>query len=216
MEVVRLVAQKRHRTGKGVARQLRRAGMLPAVLYGHGDSIAITVSYKDFVDIHRSGRGENTILNLEVQGEEPETCNVMLREVQIDALTGSSLHVDFYRLDMNQPVTVAVSLEFTNAPDNRFRAAQASWLPLMREIEVTCLPGDIPAVITVDLAELNVGTTIVAGALALPQSVTLALPADKAVVTTTLVTAEIVADVEVAEEADGGTETASEEGASEA
>ena len=202
MEVMKLVAQRRHRTGKGVARQLRRAGMLPAVLYGHGDSITVTVSHMDFSNIHRSGRGDNTILNFELQGEPPETCNAMLREVQINPLTGRPVHADFYRVDMHQPITVTVSLEFTNVPENRLRAAQAWWLPLWRELEVTCLPGDIPESITVDLTELDVGATVVAGSLTLPPEVTLAVDAEETLVTTTTV---------VAEAADGGAEIAAGE-----
>jgi large subunit ribosomal protein L25 len=206
MEVVRLIAQRRHQTGKGVARQLRRAGQLPAVLYGRGDSVAVAVPEKDLVHIQRSGAGENTILDFEVQGDEPETCNAILRDVQLDPLTGTPLHADFYRLDMSQPITVSVPLEFINVPEERLKIALASWLPLVRDVMVECLPRDIPEHITVDLEALEVGETLHAGALTLPQGVTLLMDEEEAIVTTTVVTAE-EEEVEAAEaEEEAGTE----------
>jgi large subunit ribosomal protein L25 len=211
MDVVRLVAQRRQQTGKGIARQLRRAGKLPAVLYGRGDSVAVTVLEKDLVHIQQSGAGENTILDFEVQGEESETCNAILRDIQIDHLTGGLLHVDFYRLDMRQSIMVTVPLEFVNVPEDRLKAAHVSLLPLLREVEVTCLPGDIPESITVDLAALEVGDTLQAGALVLPRSVTLGTDAEEAVVTTTVIAEEVAAEPEVTEEVEGGEGAASEE-----
>jgi large subunit ribosomal protein L25 len=212
MEVVRLIAQRRHQSGKGVARQLRRAGQLPAVLYGRGDSVAVAIPEKDLVHIQRSGAGENTILDFEVQGDEPETCNAILRDVQIDPLTGTPLHADFYRLDMSQPITVSVPLEFINVPEERLKIAQASWLPLVRDVMVECLPRDIPEHIAVDLEALEVGETLHAGALALPPGVTLVMDADEAIVTTTMVTAalEEAEAAEAAEEVGMEAEAASE------
>jgi large subunit ribosomal protein L25 len=162
--------------------------------------------------IQQSGAGENTILDFEVQGEESETCNAILRDIQIDHLTGGLLHVDFYRLDMRQSIVVTVPLAFVNVPEDRLKAANASWLPLMREVEVACLPGDIPESITVDLAALEVGETLQAGALVLPRSVTLSTDAEEAVVTTTVVKAEAVEEPEVTEEVEGGERAAPGEG----
>ena len=69
MEIVRLVAQSRSQTGKGAARQMRRQGRLPAVLYGRGESIAVSVDEKDFARVQHTAMGGNTILNFELQGD---------------------------------------------------------------------------------------------------------------------------------------------------
>ena len=93
MEVVRLVAQSRSQTGKGAARQLRRQGRLPAVLYGRGESVAVSVDQKDFAQVQQTGMGGNTILTFELQGEAAETCNAIVRDMQINALNDDVMHI---------------------------------------------------------------------------------------------------------------------------
>ena len=95
METARLIAHNRHKTGNGVARQLRRSGQLPAVLYGHGESVAIAVDDKTLSLIRHSEAGENTIIDLVIDGDRPETCNAILREVQIDPVSQAQWHADF-------------------------------------------------------------------------------------------------------------------------
>jgi large subunit ribosomal protein L25 len=183
METVRLVVQKRHQTGKGVARRLRRAGQLPAVLYGHGSTVAIALEEKDLVRIEQSEAGENTIVDLVIEGEPPESCQAILREVQINPVSRAPLHADFYRVDMSQALTVTVPLTFINEPHNLLQGANAVLTHLWREVEVACLPRDIPDEITVDLANLQPGETLKAGALVLPPGVTLGLDAEEVIVT---------------------------------
>ena len=183
METVRLVVQKRHQAGKGVARRLRRAGQLPAVLYGHGSTVAIALGEKDLVSIQQSEAGENTILDLVIEGEPPESCQAILREVQINPVSGAPLHADFYRVDMNQALTVTVPLAFINEPHSRLQGANAMLTHLWREVEVACLPQDIPDEITVDLADFQPGEMFKAGALVLPPGVTLVTDAEEVIVT---------------------------------
>ena len=183
METVRLVVQKRHQAGKGVARRLRRAGQLPAVLYGHGSTVAIALEGKDLVRIEQSEAGENTLLDLVIEGEPPESCQAILREVQIDPVSRAPLHADFYRVDMSQALTVTVPLVFINEPHNLLQGANAVLTHLWREVEVACLPRDIPDEIMVDLADLQPGDTLKAGALVLPPGVTLVMDAEEVIVT---------------------------------
>jgi len=183
METVRLVVQKRHQAGKGVARQLRRAGQLPAVVYGHGTTVAIVLGEKDLVSIQQSEAGENTILDLVIEGEPPESCQAILREVQINPVSGALLHADFYRVDMGQALTVTVPLAFINEPHSRLQGANAMLTHLWREVEVACLPQDIPDEITVDLADFQPGEMFKAGALVLPPGVTLVTDAEEVIVT---------------------------------
>jgi large subunit ribosomal protein L25 len=209
MDTVKLVAQKRVETGKGQARRLRQTGKLPAVVYGRGDTEVLTVDAKDLLLIRQSG-GENTIIDLEIGGDTPEMCSVILREVQIDPVSRVQLHADFYRLAMDELITVTVPLEFINIPEDRLKAAQMEVSVLTRELMVECLPRDIPNVIVVDLKDLQAGDVLHAGATALPRGVTLLTNAEEAVLTTSVITV-VEEEVEPGEELAAVAEGAPEE-----
>jgi len=183
METVKLVVHKRDQAGKGVARRLRRAGQLPAVVYGNGSTLAIALAEKDLAKIRQSEAGENTILDFTIEGDTSESCQAILREVQIDPVSRALLHADFYRVDMNKEIMVTVPLTFINEPHNLLQSANAMLTHLWREVEVACLPRDIPDEIAVDLAEFQPGATFKAGALILPPGVTLMLDAEEVLVT---------------------------------
>jgi large subunit ribosomal protein L25 len=183
MESAKLVVHRRDQAGKGVARRLRRAGQLPAVLYGNGPTLAIALAEKDLVYIQQSEAGENTILDFTIEGDTPEACQAILREVQIDPVSRSLLHADFYRVDMNKTITVMVPLTFINEPHSLLQSANAVLTHLWREVEVACLPRDIPDEIVVDLAAMHPGATLKAEALVLPPGVTLVTDPEEVVVT---------------------------------
>jgi large subunit ribosomal protein L25 len=184
MEVVKLTAQQRQGAGKGPARRLRRAGKLPAVLYGHGQSEAIAITPEALVEIQRSEAGANAILELVIEGDAQQMCHAILREVQIDPVSRAPLHVDLYRVSLDEPITVNVPLEFVNVPEDRLKQAQAVLTTLLREVAVECLPRDIPEAITVDLSELEIGRVLHASTLVLPPGVTLLTDPEDPVVTT--------------------------------
>jgi large subunit ribosomal protein L25 len=202
METARLIAQKRQETGKGAARRLRCTGKLPVVLYGHGTTLALSVDDRAVWLIRHSEAGENTIIDLVIDGDQPETCNAILREVQIDPVSQGQLHADLYRIVMDEPITVTVPLEFINEPEDRLKVAQAVLTPLLREVEVQCLPRDIPDTIVVDLEDLQVGDVLHAGALRLPSGVTLMTDAEETVLTTSISMAAEAAAEEEAEAAE--------------
>jgi large subunit ribosomal protein L25 len=183
MEIAKLVVHRRDQAGKGVARRLRRAGQLPAVLYGNGPTLAIALAEKDLVHIQQSEAGENTILDFTIEGDTPESCQAILREVQIDPVSRALLHADFYRVDMNKTITVMVPLTFINEPHNLLQSANAVLTHLWREVEVACLPRDIPDEIVVDLAAIHPGATFKADALVLPPSVTLVMDPEEVIAT---------------------------------
>jgi large subunit ribosomal protein L25 len=183
METVKLVVHKRGQSGKGVARRLRRAGQLPAVVYGNGNTLAIALAEKDLAQIRQSEAGENTILDFTVEGDTSQSCQAILREVQVDPVSRALLHADFYRVDMNKEITVTVPLTFINEPHHLLQSANATLTHLWREVEITCLPRDIPDEITVDLADIHPGATFKAGALVLPPGVTLLVDAEEVLVT---------------------------------
>lgn len=218
MDTVTIVAQRRSETGKGPARRLRRAGKLPIVLYGRGDSTALTMETKVLQTLRLSESGFNTIVDLSIEGDEPERCNAILRELQIDPVSRDMLHADFGRVAMDEPIAVSVPLDFVNVPEDRFKLERAELTVMMYELAIACLPRDIPNVITVDLSSFEVGETLHAGDIALPQGVSLMGNVDDTVVTALVPTAaeelereeaEAAAE-DAAEAADGPSESAPE------
>jgi len=182
MDTVQLVVQKRHEAGKGIARRLRRAGQLPAVVYGNGTTLAIALAAKALEQIQQSEAGDNTILDVTIEGDVPENCQAILREVQRHPVTRVPVHADFYRVDMNKPITVTVPLLFQNEPHSLLQIANAVLTHLVREVEISCLPGDIPDELPVDLSHIHPGVTFKAGALVLPPGVTLLTDAEEVLV----------------------------------
>jgi large subunit ribosomal protein L25 len=187
MDTVVIVAQRRFETGKGPARRLRRAGKLPVVLYGRGDSAALTIETKELQTLRQSESGANTIIDLSIEGEAPETCNAILRDVQIDPVSREMLHADFGRVALNELITVSVQLDFVNVPEDRLKLEQAEITILQYELSIACLPRNIPNVIEVDLSSFGVSDTLHAGDIALPEGMSLVSSADDTVVTTSII-----------------------------
>ena len=182
MESVKLVVQRRDRAGKGISRQLRRAGQLPAVVYGNGTTVPIAVIEKDLLTIQQSESGENTILDVLIDGDTPESCQAILREVQIHAISRRIIHADFYRVDMQKTLMVSIPLLFINEPTSRLQGLKASLTYLRREVELACLPGDIPDELAVDLSDIQPGSMLKAGSLVLPSGATLVTDAEEGLV----------------------------------
>jgi large subunit ribosomal protein L25 len=214
MDEVTIVAQRRSKTGKGPARRLRSAGKLPIVLYGRGDSVALTIETKDLQTLRQSESGFNSIVDLSIEGEEPETCNAIVRDFQVDPVSRALLHADFGRVSLDEPITVSVPLEFINAPEDRLKLQQAEVTVLMYELSVACLPRNIPTAIEVDLSDLEFGDTRNAIDIALPMGVTLAGNEDETVVTTSIITV-MEEEEEVEEGAEETGEAAADAGADE-
>ncbi|MGH9398345.1 MAG: 50S ribosomal protein L25 [Terriglobia bacterium] len=155
---LKIEAEIRTEFGKNVARRLRRAGRVPAVVYSGGENaIALSVNPRQLVPILNSEAGHTSVLNLEVQGQEP--VRVMLKEWQHEPVRGSILHVDFVRVTKDTRVKVKVPIHVTGEPKGV--KLQGGILEFaLREVEVECLPDDIPENITVNVTELTLGQTI--------------------------------------------------------
>ncbi len=158
-----LNAVKRDDFGKNAVRRLRRKGMIPAVLYGgqtpadgKPQATAIAVDPKVLQRILHSGLGANTLIGLHVGDDESR---VMIREYQLDPVTHALLHADFYRVAMDKRVTVTVPVVLKG--EARGVKQQGGLLDFVhREIEVECLPADIPERIEVDVSELMLNQSI--------------------------------------------------------
>jgi large subunit ribosomal protein L25 len=163
MEVT-LEAVKRGEFGKNEMRRLRTSGRIPAVLYGGAtgesgkpEATPIAVDPKALMKILHSGSGANTLITLTVDGG--VAAKVMLREYQLDPLSHRLLHVDFYRVAMDKLVRVTVPLVIRgDAPGVKQQGGILDFVH--REIEVECLPADIPEHVEIDVSELMLGQSI--------------------------------------------------------
>jgi len=147
-----LQAEKRDGRGKNEARRLRASGRIPAVVYGaeKGKAVEIAVDPKILMRILHSESGVNTLIGLKVDGGDTR---VMVKEYQIDPIDHKLLHADFYQVAMDKALTVTVPLLMKGeAPGVKQQGGIVDFVN--REIEIECLPGDIPENITVDVSEL--------------------------------------------------------------
>ena len=157
-----LEAVKREGRGKNEANRLRAGGKIPAVFYGPGkdgkapEGVAVAVDPKAVLRILHSDSGANTLINLKLDGLE---ARVMVREYQLDPITHSLLHADFYQLAMDKAIVVTVPVVIKG--ESKGVKQQGGLLDFVtREIDVECLPTDIPENITVDVTELMLHESI--------------------------------------------------------
>jgi large subunit ribosomal protein L25 len=157
MEAV-LDAIERTTRGKNEARRLRVSGKIPAVVYGGKDGgKPIAVDPKVLAKILRTEQGANTLIALNVPGA--GDARVLVREYQLDPITHELLHADFYRVAMDKLLRVQVTVVPQGEPKGVKQ--QGGVLDVLhRQIEIECLPADIPTHIEVDVAELMVGMSI--------------------------------------------------------
>jgi large subunit ribosomal protein L25 len=150
-----LQAEKRDSRGKNEARRLRASGRIPAVVYGveKGKAVAIAVDPKMLLRILHSESGVNTLIGLQVDGGDTRDTRVLVKEYQIDPIHHKLLHADFYQIAMDKALTVTVPLAMKGeAPGVKQQGGIVDFVN--REIEIECLPGDIPENIVVDISEL--------------------------------------------------------------
>jgi large subunit ribosomal protein L25 len=157
-----LEAQKRDGRGKNEARRLRVSGRIPAVVYGARkdgqvpEGVPVAVDPKEVLRILHSESGANTLINLKLEGGESR---VMVRDYQLDPVTHQLLHADFYQLAMDRAIVVSVPIVIKGEPAGVKQ--QGGLLDFVtRDIQVQCLPTDIPDHIDVDVSELMLHESI--------------------------------------------------------
>lgn len=189
-------AAQRETRGKNEARRLRVTGMAPAVVYGAGkDTVAISVSPKEVTKIIHSSTGYNTIFNIDIQGV--ENTPVMIVDWQKDPIKDNLLHVDLKRIDLTKRIVVKVPVHVEG--DAKGVKLQGGLLEIIgREIEIECLPEDIPEKFTVNVAEMMIGGSVRAGEIPLAGSVKLISPADAVIAHVIALKAEAAPAEEVA------------------
>ncbi len=156
MEAI-LEATARETFGKNEARRTRRGGLVPAVLYGatgeggSKDATPIAVNPKDLLRILHSESGANTLISLKLAGS--SDARVLVREFQVDPVTRKVLHADFYRVRMDRVIRVPIPVVVKGEPKGVKQQGGIIEF-IRREIEVECLPADIPEHVEVDVSEL--------------------------------------------------------------
>jgi large subunit ribosomal protein L25 len=155
-----LEAVKREGRGKNEANRLRASGKIPAVVYGSRregkapEGVAVSVDPKQVLRILHSESGANTLIALKVEGT--AEARVMVKEYQLDPITHQLLHADFYQLALDKAITVTVPFVIKGEP--RGVKLQGGLLEFVRrEIQIECLPADIPEHVDIDVSELMVG-----------------------------------------------------------
>lgn len=185
---VHIEVQARDTRGKNAARRLRVGGNIPAVVYGGDkDPVAIQVDRKTLDDFLRKTRNEHAVFLLDLVGT-GKSRHAMIRERQIDALTGETVHVDFQRVAMDKKLRVDVHIELFGEPFGV--KTEGGVLDFVnRAVEIEALPADIPAALRVDVSGLHVGQHVEARQIELPAGVTLADDADKVIVSVSVIRA---------------------------
>ena len=153
---VTLAAVTRKGLGKNEARRLRRSGQVPGVLYGGESSKGqpISVDPKEILRILRSESGVNTLIDLTV--DEGKANQVLVKEFQIHPVDSELLHVDFYRLALDKAITVSIPVTLTGEPAGVKQ--QGGLLDFVqREVQIECMPTEIPEGIEVNVSELMIG-----------------------------------------------------------
>jgi large subunit ribosomal protein L25 len=167
MAETKLKAELRSETGKGPAHRLRAAGRVPAVLYGHGmEPLSISVSGQDLLHLFHKA-GVNALVDLQVDGDEHLA---IARDVQRDHLHGRYIHLDF--LAIRRDEKIRVSVQVVEVGESVGIEAGGVVEHHLREIELECLPADVPERIEVDITRMRIGDMVHVGEIPPPEGAT--------------------------------------------
>lgn len=207
-----LNVETRVRTGKGGSRKVRQDGLVPAVVYGKGvEALNLRLDPKALQKAVATEAGWNTLITL--KGDGPfDGLVVILKDMQIDAIRRNPMHIDFLAIDLKKTLAVMVPVQPVGKSQGEI---EGGTLQLVRhEIEVYCLPTNIPTSIEIDVTALNIGEVVHIDELSLPEGVESQHDVNFTVLT---VVGRMAEEVEVDEEEEEGVETeeVSEEAADE-
>jgi len=213
MEQIVLQAQSRTPDGKGAARKLRASGLVPGVAYGHGvDAQSLLVDEKTLRDVLRHHHGSNVLLDLKVDGESPGNLAAIIKAMQVDPLSEEVLAVDFQWVSLEEPVTVSVIVQLRGTARGAVEGGSVE--QVLHEVELTCLPLQIPEELMLDISAMQIHDVLHVSDLTVPEGVEILTGTDEPIVTVRppISAAALAPAVEGEEEA---AEEAEEEGAEE-
>jgi len=189
---ITVAAEPRSERGKNEARRLRVRGLAPAVVYGAGkEAVPVSISPKEINKILHSKSGHNTIFNVHIGAG--ETTPVMIVDWQNDPIKENLLHVDLKRVDMTKPLRVKVPV-ITVGEARGVKEQGGLMEAITREVEIECLPIDIPEGFTIDVTHLMLNQSVRAADVPLSGSVKLVSPSDQVLAHVVALKAEAVAE----------------------
>ncbi len=214
MEELILHAQTREGRGKGPARQVREAGNIPAVMYGEGENLALTLNPRELRQLLTTEAGANALMRLRIESGDGTERLVMVREIQNDPIRGKILHADLLQISVDREVEVDVPIELEGIPIGVVQD-QGYLGQLLSTVAVRCLPMAIPPSVNIAVSEMEVGAVIHVKDLQLPSGVEMITDSEEAVASVTVVAAGV--EGEAVEEGEEQAAPAEEEsGAAEA
>ena len=210
-EIPDLIAEARAGTGKGAARQARRDGLVPGIVYGGGaDPQPININYNLLLKKLKAGRFMSTLFNLKVEGQ--DDVRVICRGVQRHVVKDLPTHIDLMRLKRTSRVSIFIPVEFINEKDAPGLKLGGVLTVVRNEVELNVLAGDIPDQITIDLTGREIGDTINISDVDLPEGAKPTIDRDFVIANISAPRAVLADDTEV----EGGEEAAAEAPAEEA
>ena len=181
MEKIALKVEIREGRGKGSARSIRRAGSVPAVMYGLGEPTPIVINRKELVKIINAGGGASTLLSVQVGGKGQERLAI-LKDFQTDPVKNELLHVDLLEVAADKPVHVTAPVALST--ENPAGVKDGGILQfLTRELMVECLPNNIPKHIDVEIDSLGINASVHVADVKLPEGVKALTEGDTVIVT---------------------------------
>ena len=211
MEITELAAQVRKEHKKGPARRLRQQGFVPAIFYGRSaENILLAVNNKELLKLHKDKKDHSFIKLIIDDGDKKKIEKLsLIKELQVQPLTGKFYHADFYEVDMKHKLTFEVSLRFTGKAIGVENGGELQHIK--REVKVSCLPANLPDHIDVDVSALDIGDSIKVKELKLAEGMTILDPPDAAVAAVAVI--KVVKATPEEEEAAAAAVAAAAEGA---
>ena len=180
MEVTDLAAQVREEQKKGPARRLRQKGFVPAIFYGRSaENILLTVRNDELVKLHKDKKDHAFIKLIIDDGKKKMEKLSLIKELQVQPLTGKLYHVDFYEVDEKRKITMEVSLRFVGKAIGVENGGELQHIK--REVKISCLPLNLPDHIDVDVTSLDIGDSVKVRDLKIAEGITILDRPDSAV-----------------------------------
>jgi len=161
MHEITINAQRRQEHGKVLVKKLRRQGRVPAVIYSHGQSaVSLMLDAKELAPIFKPGSSENFVIALKL--DDGTTKRAIIRQIQTEPIRNRLLHLDLQEISLKEKIKVRVPVETAGTPEG-VKNQGGILEHVLDQVEVSCLPGDIPDKIVVDISHLKVGQSLHVG-----------------------------------------------------
>jgi large subunit ribosomal protein L25 len=192
-ERTKLVVTEREKHGSAESRRLRKEGLVPGVLYGSGEPVAICIAERELRRALTGAAGLHSILDVEIDGKGSTHASI-LKEYQVDPVRGGVTHVDLQEVRLDQTINAAVSVHLLGADDAPGVREGGVLSQVLREITVEALPLEVPEHLELDVSGMEIGGTIRIAELTAPDGVTILGDPEMVVATITAPTKEVVVE----------------------